>query len=103
MLIDTDPVSGENVHITSISGRDFNIVDEDAETVTQNGVDRSATHPAPQTTDGTVKVQDLSTDIKDVARTATWSIGAFEFVASIADITEPPLLRSFAIPRAANY
>ncbi len=80
VLIDTDPVSGENVHITSISGRNFNLVDEDGETVTQNGVDRSAIHPAPQTIDGSIKLQDLSTDIKDVARTVTWSIGAFEFV-----------------------
>jgi len=84
VLIDTDPGSGENIHVDSISGRDFNITDEDTETVTQNGVDRSATHPAPQTTDGATKVQDLSTDINDVARTATWSIGAFEFVAAAA-------------------
>ena len=94
VLIDTDPVSGENVHITSISGRDFNIVDEDAETVTQNGVDRSATHPAPQTTDGTVKVQDLATDIKDVSRTVTWSIGAFEFVAAGGILTPRTLSQS---------
>jgi len=89
ILIDTNPASGENMHVNSISGRNFNITDEDSETVTQNGVNRSATHPAPQTTDGTVKVQDLATDINDVTRTITWSIGAFELAVVNTTIEVP--------------
>ena len=91
VLIDTDPVSGENVHIGSISGNDLSITDEDTETVTQNGAtDRAGNESAPQTTNGTALVQDLSLDIAHVARgTTTVSIGPFEFVEAGAGLSVP--------------
>ena len=77
---------------------DFEIQSEGAQTVTQNGLDRTAVKPDPR--------QDLSKDIIDADRgpETEFSIGAFEFITAVAGaVIEPPRLHSFAVTRAASY
>jgi len=78
---ESDPASGEHVWVNQKDNpnEDYMLRGENANTVTQNGVDRTGSEPANSVWTGTV--QDFSTDIAGNARDGTTpDIGAFEFV-----------------------
>jgi len=85
-LVDTAPVSGENVFVTDIAANDYSIAGENANTITQNGIS------IPTPADPRVE---LAVDILGNVRSAIGTIGAFQFGTSPVPVETVRGLTSF--------